>query len=267
MGDWLSELNAGAGHNSDSGAHRPKVFIATPMYGGVATGIYVASMLQLPATFLRNGVDAEYACATNESLVPNVRNSLTHQFLESQATHLMWIDADIGFNAIDIISMLVADKDIVCGIYPKKEIDWTRVARAVKAGVPPEELHNHAGRFAVRTLEGSADSADTDTDEVIEIEGGGTGFMLVKRGVFEVLSDYVADYTPGVKVIKEFYATQIDPETGGLIGEDYRFCRMARSRGFKIYAAPWVRLGHAGTYVFNRRFDLNGLKLSEISAT
>ncbi len=165
MGDWLSELNAGAGHNPDSGAHRPdsgahrpKVFIATPMYGGVATGIYVASMLQLPATFLRNGVDAEYACATNESLVPNVRNSLTHQFLESQATHLMWIDADIGFNAIDIISMLVADKDIVCGIYPKKEIDWTRVARAVKAGVPPEELHNHAGRFAVRTLEGSADS-------------------------------------------------------------------------------------------------------------
>ncbi len=91
--------------------------------------------------------------------------------------------------------------------------------------------------------------------------------MLVKRGVFEVLSDYVADYTPGVKVIKEFYATEIDPETGGLIGEDYRFCRMARSRGFKIYAAPWVRLGHAGTYVFNRRFDLNGLKLSEISAT
>jgi hypothetical protein len=268
MVDRLSGPDADAGQNPDSDPLRPNVFIATPMYGGVATGVYVGSMLKLPAVFLRNGVDSVYACTTNDSLVPNVRNVLTHQFLESQATHLMWIDADIGFYPIDIISMLIADEDIVCGIYPKKEIDWTRVARAVKAGVPPEELHNHAGAFAIRPLEGSADSSDTEIDELFEIEAGGTGFMLVKRGVFEALSDDVADYTPaGVQMIKEFYATDIEPATGHLVGEDYRFCRLARSRGFKIYAAPWVRLGHAGTYVFDRRFDPNGLKLSEISAT
>ena len=53
--------------------------------------------------------------------------------------------------------MLIADKDIVCGIYPKKEIDWARVARAVEAGVPPEELSNHAGSsFAIKRLDDSA---------------------------------------------------------------------------------------------------------------
>jgi hypothetical protein len=237
------------------------------MYGGMAAGIYTVSMVQLPAIFLRNGVDSVYGYSWNESLVPNARNILTHQFLESQASHLMWIDADIGFHPMDILSMLIADKDIVCGIYPKKEIDWTRVARAVKAGVPPEELSNHAGLFAIKLLDRSAGGdvdrsagGDYASDELFEIEAGGTGFMLIKRSVFDTLSDHVADYLPDRKVVKEFYATTIEPGTGKLITEDYHFCRQARSHGFKIYAAPWVRLSHAGTYVFERRFDPNWLK-------
>jgi hypothetical protein len=204
-----------------------------------------------------------YAFTSSESLVPNARNVLTDQFLESEATHLMWIDADIGFNALDIVSMLLADKDIVCGIYPKKEVDWARVAQAVKAGVPPEELSNHAGLFAVKLLDDSAGGFAADSDGLLEIAAGGTGFMLIKRGVFDALSEDVSDYLPDRKVIKEFYATTTEPGTGKLITEDYHFCRQARSHGFKIYAAPWVRLGHAGTYVFDRRFDLNWLNLSD----
>jgi len=240
------------------------VFIATPMYGGMAAGIYTASMVQLSAVFLKNRVDSLYAFTSTESLVPNARNVLTHQFLESRATHLMWIDADIGFNALDIVSMLVADKDIVCGVYPKKEVDWAHVARAARAGVPPEELSNHAGLFAVKLLDDPAGRFEADPDGLLEIAAGGTGFMLIKRGVFEALSEIVADYAPDRNVIKEFYATTIDPESGRLITEDYHFCRLARSSGFKIYAALWARLFHAGTYVFERRFDLDWLiKLSE----
>ena len=82
--------------------------------------------------------------------------------------------------------------------------------------------------------------------------------MLIKRGVFDTLSEVVPDYAPDRRVIKEFYATATDPESGRLITEDYHFCMQARSRGFKIYAAPWAHLFHAGTYVFDRRFDLDG---------
>jgi hypothetical protein len=255
MVDQISGPDAGAVRNSGSNPRRPTVFIATPMYGGMAAGIYTGSMVQLPAIFLRNGVDSLYAYSLNECLVPNARNVLADQFLESQATHLMWIDADIGFNAMDIITMLIADKDVVCGVYPKKEIDWARVARAVEAGVPPDELSDHAGSFAIRGLDDSAEREDVDVDELFEIEGGGTGFMLIKRAVFEALADDVADYKPEYKVIKEFYATAIEPESGRLVTEDYQFCRLARRRGFKIYTAPWVRLAHAGTYIFERRFD------------
>jgi hypothetical protein len=250
MVDEISGPDAGAGHNSGSNPQRPQVFIATPMYGGMAAGIYTVSMVQLPATFLRNGVDSIYAYSRNECLIPNARNVLADQFLESQATHLMWIDADIGFKAMDIITMLIADKDVVCGAYPKKEIDWARVARAVEAGVPPDELSDHAGSFAIRRLEDSVEREDVDVDELYEIEGG----------VFEALADDVADYTPDYKMIKEFYATVIE-EQGRLVTEDYQFCRLARSRGFKIYVAPWVQLAHAGTYIFERRFDPTWLKL------
>jgi hypothetical protein len=266
MVDRLFELGADAGENLVSNVSTPTVFIATPMYGGTATGIYTVSMVELPAIFLRNRVDLLYAF-WNEALVPNARNVLTHQFLESQATHLMWIDADIGFNAMDIISMLIADKDIVCGIYPRREIDWARVSEAVEAGVPPEELRNYAGSFAIKPLDSSAGEEEVDADGLYEIEGGGTGFMLIKRGVFDALSkdvsEYLSDYLPGRKAIKEFYATTIEPESGRLIAEDYNFCRQARNHGFKIYAAPWVHLRHAGTYVFDRRFDPGWLKPNE----
>lgn len=241
----------------------PTVFIATPMYGGMAAGIYTASMVQLPAIFLKNRVDSLYAFTSTESLVPNARNVLTHQFLESKATHLMWIDSDIGFNATDIVSMLIADRDIVCGIYPKKEVDWARVARAARTDVPPEKLRDHAGLFAVKLLDGSADRLAADPDGLLEVAAGGTGFMLIKRGVFVALSDAVPEYAPEQRLIKEFYATATDPESGRLITEDYHFCGLARSHGFKIYAAPWARLGHAGTYVFDHRFDVDWLVRSD----
>ena len=100
----------------------PIIFIATPMYGGMATGSYTSSLMQTPITLSQNGIGLYYAHMMNESLVTRARNALTYDFLNSPATHLMWIDADIGFNPMDIVSMVQANKDIICGLYPKKEI-------------------------------------------------------------------------------------------------------------------------------------------------
>jgi hypothetical protein len=117
--------------------------------------------------------------------------------------------------------------------------------------------------FAVKLLDDSARGYTADSDGLLEIAAGGTGFMLIKRGVFDTLSEVVPEYAPDRIPIKEYYATTTDPESGRLITEDYHFCRLARSHGFKIYAAPWVRLAHAGTYVFDRRFEVNWLNLSD----
>ncbi len=233
----------------------PRVFIATPMYGGMASAAYTMSLAHTPATFFRNGIGLNFSCVVNDSLVTRARNYLTFQFLNSPATHLMWIDADIGFDPVDIVRMVRADKDIVCGIYPKKEINWLAVARAANAGVPPERLREHESSLVVNLIDSSQDRVTAEG--LVEIANAGTGFMLIKRGVFDALAgdtpSYVDSSTPGLE-LKEFYAVSIDSDSGNsLLSEDYHFCKSARDRGFPIFAAPWVRLNHTGTYIFGHR--------------
>jgi hypothetical protein len=242
-------------------ANKPaKVFIATPMYGGLCIGGYTEGLLNCVQTFMKNRMQMYYGYMTNESLITRARNTLAYDFLDTDATHLMFIDADITFNPEDIVRMVNADKDIICGLYPKKEINWKTVAEAVKQGVEYQELPNYTGSFVVNPVGGAAEFKG-NLNEPIEIDNGGTGFMLIKRNVFEVLKDKVPTYTsdmilivdknPVKKIIHEYFATSIDEESNRLLSEDYHFCKISRQAGFKVYAAPWAKLSHSGTYNFS----------------
>ena len=243
--------------------HKAKLFVATPMYGGLCNGQYAMGMIQMVQVCAQNNILMYYSFMQNESLITRGRNSLAHDFLDTDSTHLMFIDADIGFNPQDIVSMIDTDKDIICGVYPKKEINWMHVTEAVKAGVPPHDLHNFTGAFVVN-LVGDAPVAEGKVNEPLEISNGGTGFMLIKREVFEKLAETVPEYNNDMfiavdterkpKIIKEFFATSIDKSSGNrLLSEDYHFCKIAREAGFKVWAAPWVNLVHCGTYNFAGR--------------
>ena len=237
-----------------------KIFVATPMYGGLCVGGYTVGLLNSVQEFMRNGMQLYYAHMMNESLITRARNTLAYDFLNTDATHLMFIDADITFNPADIVSMVNADKDIICGLYPKKEINWKTVAEAVKSGVEYQDLPNYTGSFVVN-LVGDVAQATGDVNEPMEIDNGGTGFMLIKRNVFETLKPTVPTYTndmilivdknPVKKIIHEFFATSIDEVSNRLLSEDYHFCKIARQAGFKVYAAPWANLTHSGTYNFS----------------
>lgn len=242
--------------------YKAKVFVATPMYGGMCTGAYALGMMQATQIFGSNNILMYYSYTQNESLITRGRNRLAYEFLTTDCTHLLFIDADIGFNPYDVIPMIDADKEIICGMYPKKEIDWPRVKEASDKGVPAEELQHHAGSFVVNFANGER-VVDVRINEPFEIENGGTGFMLIKREVFEKLADKVPEYIndiqtavefeAGVKqeMIKEYFATSIDAESGGrLLSEDYHFCKIARKEGVQIWAAPWAKLMHCGTYNF-----------------
>lgn len=239
---------------------KAKLFVATPMYGGMCTGMYASAVMQCVGTFGQAGIQMYYSFMMNESLITRARNSMAYDFLNSDATHLMFIDADIGFTPADIPRMAAADKDIICGIYPKKEINWVQVTEAVKAGVPPDQLHLHTGAFVLNLANGET-SKTGNINEPIEIANGGTGFMLIKRKVFEDLMDKVPSYTNDMyhavdtvrkpKIIKEFFATSIEEESNRLLSEDYHFCKIAREAGFKVWCAPWASFSHTGSYNFS----------------
>jgi hypothetical protein len=234
------------------------IFVATPMYGGQCFGYFTQSCLQLSNLCKTNDVDVSFSFLFNESLIQRARNLLAQHFLKSEATHMMFIDADIRFNPEQIFPMLEADKDIICGIYPKKEINWTTVKMAMDANVPNDQLKFHTGAFVVNLVDYQTE-VTVPINEPVEIWNGGTGFMLIKREVFENLIGKVPTYLNNVldmankengETINEFFATSIEDETNILLSEDYYFCKKAREHGMKVWAAPWVQLAHIGTYAF-----------------
>lgn len=239
-----------------SEAKRPSIMIATPMYGGMCTGAYVQGLLMTMGKMREIGVNVSWCQITNESLITRARNELARVFLDSPHDYLMFIDADIGFDAGAVAQLLLADKDIACGIYPKKEVNWDSVKRAALAG--RDDLEDYAGAFVFNMV--GDQHAETDESGCIEVRHGGTGFMLIKRGVFEHLKPHVPTYRVSSfqdeqgnyakPLTYEFFATSID-DSGALLSEDYHFCELFRKHGGQIHAHPFIRLTHTGTYTYD----------------
>ncbi len=92
-----------------------KLFVATPMYGGMAHGLYVKSCLDLQATMAKYGIDTKFSFLFNESLITRARNYLVDEFLRSECTHLLFLDSDIHYNPQDVLAMMALDKDVIGG--------------------------------------------------------------------------------------------------------------------------------------------------------
>jgi hypothetical protein len=236
------------------------VFVATPMYGGMCTGPYAFSLFGLRDVLGERNIPMHYSFVMNEALIQRARNNLVHSFLRSGCTHMLFIDADIKFDGNDVLKMLDADKDIICGIYPLKYIDWARVHQAAKNGVPPDQLRYHSTKLVANLLSNQS-FVNVLENEPFEVLDSGTGFMLIKRRVFEELLPVVPTYIHASidvagsiepdATVHEFFAASIDPDHNILLSEDYHFCRLWRQHGGSIHVAPWVRLGHIGTYQFD----------------
>lgn len=234
----------------------PKIMLATPMYGGMCTGHYVQGLLNTVATMREKGVHVFWSQLMNESLIPRARNELARLCLEYDFDYLMFVDADISFGGDAVWRLMQADKDVVCGIYPKKEIAWDRIEEAAKAG--KTDLKKYSGAFVFNTV--GEEQVLTDEQGLIEIRHGGTGFMLIKRSVLEALKEHTPTYRIGTyktvggeyvhPLTHEFFATSID-ETGALLSEDYYFCDLWRKHGGRVYADPFIKLDHVGTNVFS----------------
>ena len=244
-----------------------KVFVATPMYGGMAHGLYIKSSLDLQTTMNKYGIDCKFSFLFNESLITRARNYLVDEFLRSDYTHLLFIDSDIHYNPQDVIALLALDKDVIGGPYPKKSINWGNVAQAARnhPEMEPKELEQLVGEYVFNVVKGTKQFQVTDPLEVMEI---GTGFMLVKRDVFvRMEKEYpMIRYKPdhvgqanfdGSRYIHAYFDTVIDSKgsitDGGsdrYLSEDYMFCQMWRKMGGQIYLCPWMKTQHIGTYAF-----------------
>jgi hypothetical protein len=240
------------------------LMVCTPCYGGMTNALYTKSMIDLGIMATKYGLDVRTSFIMQESLVPRARNYLTDEFLRSDCTHMMFIDADIGFNAEDVItlwSLAEDDRDIVVGAYPKKTVAWEKIVRAVEKGyadADPNNLEKYVGDYVINAISGKE---EIKLDEPSEISEAGTGFMVIRRDVFDdfkiaypeksYLPDHVRnDHFDGTREIHAYFDCIIDPETKRYLSEDYYFTQACRALGKKVWLCPWVKLIHSGTYNF-----------------
>ena len=244
-----------------------KLFVATPMYGGMNHGLYMKSCLDLQTTMYRYGIEIKFSFLFNESLITRARNYLVDEFLRTDYTHMLFIDSDIHFNAQDVIALLALDKDVIGGPYPKKSMNWGNIAQAARSqpNLDPKELENLVGEYVFNVVKGTQQFQVTEPLEVMEI---GTGYMMVKREVFDKMKDeyptirYKPDHVgqanfDGSRYIHAYFDTVIDTKesiVGGgsdrYLSEDYMFCQMWRKMGGQIYLCPWMKTQHIGSYAF-----------------
>jgi hypothetical protein len=244
-----------------------KLFVATPMYGGQAHGMYVKACLDLQGLLNKYGVEVRFSFLFNESLITRARNYLVDEFLRSDCTHMLFIDSDVHYNPQDVIALLALDKDVIGGPYPKKAINWNNVAHAARThpDMNPHELENVVGDYVFNVVKGTQQFSVNEPLEVLEI---GTGYMMIKREVFKRMEEaypqlrYRPDHVgqanfDGSRYIHAYFDTIIDTAdsaTGGgsdrYLSEDYMFCQLWRKIGGTIFLCPWMRTQHIGTYPF-----------------
>lgn len=247
-------------------ANQNSVFIATPMYGGMCAAPYTVGMLDTISVLHANDYKVNYSFICNESLITRARNTLVDKFLcESDAEYFLFIDADIGFRGHDVLRLIKADRDVICGLYPKKVVDWDRINVAAKQGLT--NLQDYAASYVVNPVDLDQSHDDPLQSSIVEIKHGGTGFMMIKRGAFEKLSPYVKEYRISTikdakgempKLTKEFFALEVVGEDNYLLSEDYFFCDLWKSHGGKIYADLDIQLSHFGSYEYKGNIYVGG---------
>jgi hypothetical protein len=244
-----------------------KLFIGTPMYGGSAAGLYTRSIADLSALCTHYGIQLQLYYLFNESLITRARNYVCDEFMRSESNHLMFIDADIGFNPHDVIALLALsiqennEYDVIGGPYPKKCISWEKIKRAVDKGVAdndPNILEKFVGDYVFNPKSGSGNIPINQPVEVLEI---GTGFMMIQKRTLKKFVEAFPQYAykpdhvrtehfDGSRKITQFFQAEIDPKSERYLSEDYWFCQKVQELGMKTWLCPWMSMQHQGMYTF-----------------
>ena len=210
------------------------VHFLIPCYGGQLSEATFTSFVRFILQAPHWGIEWSMDTLVNESLIPRGRNALVARaLLNRRATHVMFLDADVAFEPEHVAILIKADVDVIGGGYPKKSLPIDYVINPL-----PDGVHD---------------------DDKAEVERLGTGFMLLKRDVFERM----AEAMPELKYRDD---CGLDPAINdhlyaffesGLFGhgvymsEDWLFCNRWRSLGGKIFISKRFALSHIGTYCFS----------------
>jgi hypothetical protein len=233
--------------------------IATPCFGGQISTVYASSLFMLQQAIQKlSNVNLKVHLRDGDALITRARANLVTLFLDDPAaTHLLFVDADIGFTPQQVFRLIESGADVVAGCYPIKQVNWEKVKRVVASGHP---------NLASASLDYVLELQDPDQVKVnngfTRVRYAGTGFLMIRRHVLEKMCAH-PDYAP-LQFLREhsldalagsrnrfaLFECMIDPATGTYLSEDFAFCKRWTDIGGEIWADLESRLDHVGPSVF-----------------
>lgn len=211
-----------------------KLFIGIPAYDGKVSIKLAYTIAQLMPLALRHGISVKLGHVSGCSIITMARNMLVDEFLKTDCTELLFIDADVIAEPHHILRLLAQslDKDITAGAYPRRKRDKMFFM----------DLHYD-------------DKGDLEFEgSMMRINRVGTGFMLIKRHVIEHVASEAKKYVgqDGESLVAGVF--EFSYQGDKFVGEDYTFCDKASELGYKVWIDVEISLPHVGTEEFTNDF-------------
>lgn len=233
------------------------LMVCTPCYGGLLTVPFAGSLLRLHEAAKALGIGFSWRALSGDALITRARNELLATFLDNRdATHLLFIDADIGFEPSQVFRLLNFGADVTAAAYPVKGLDWSKIRRMVEAG--RLDLESAAMDYVVRWRD---KNSIIERNGFVSVRYAGAGFLLISRQAINRLCeahpelqystiDVHADPQTGTSNRFALFDTFIEAETRTSLSEDYAFCRRWTDLGGEIWLDMRSTLTHTGPFTF-----------------
>lgn len=204
------------------------LFIATPSHSGDVACLYLKSLLDTWPGLVTNNIAMTHQFIVGDALVHDARNRLVGWFLESDCTDLLFIDADLGWEAAGALRLAMSPHDVIGGAYPQKSDE--------------HEKYNVAGLRPTAT-------------GLIEVDYIGTGFLKISRKALEKLVKLHPETKYHDRDGRPCWGLfQAPIEDGRITGEDAWFCRKWREAGGKVFCDPNITFWHVGQKAWQGNF-------------
>jgi hypothetical protein len=253
--------------------NNPKIYLLTPCFASLCYVSYVHCLMRTIELCKNYDIKLQVEFCRNDSLVSRARNNLVARAMaDPDMTHIMFIDNDITWDPLDMIKLMVSKKQLVGGIYPLKNYNWSELIKdkqnpfnsnavqtilsrknqsQFKHLISDEEmLQYNLLKYNVNYIT----PALSIEENLAKVKHIATGFMMIQRNVIEKMSKafpstkYVDDVNFLRQHENDFAYALFDcgVEEGHYFSEDWLFCHRWTKMGGSIWMDVSINLTHTG---------------------
>ena len=238
-----------------------RILISTPVYDEQLMVSYHRSIIGLLRTLPRRwqglGFDHHLQATANLARARSIAATLV---LEGSYSHLLFVDADMGFEPSLVDRMLKLGEPVVGCIYPRRRSDYRAFAAALGARADADQARMIGQPYVIDPSELVRDGAGEPMlrDGFVRILSVGAGVLLIRREALELLSErspelWADDHhgelpREGIKQGRLFQVfAPTAPQPGGMLySEDLSFCARWTGCGGEIWACVDETITHVG---------------------